>query len=223
MSNKTPEQLSQEAAERIRLASQAAAAGAGEFQPAEPSIDQRLAEELSLGGMTPESLEAVIAGVLAKQKAEKIASGQLKEPDYATLTEQDAYNPALYIPVIDHEVPEYMNIELVDKEYGVVWANRDQRRVSMLLAEGYELLKPEHIARNFKLPLKFESDAYVYQDVIAMRVHKRILFGKRRKVQELSRNQLNPKAANLTKRGETQPALDGALGQAFADGAMKFF
>jgi hypothetical protein len=84
-----------------------------------------------------------------------------------------------------------MNMKLKDTEYEVVWASRDQRRLGQLLAEGYELLKEEHVAPDFKAPLAFGSDGqYVYVDVIAMRVHKRILYGKRRRALQVSLNQL---------------------------------
>jgi hypothetical protein len=84
-----------------------------------------------------------------------------------------------------------MNMKLKDTEYEVVWASKDQRRLGQLCAEGYEFLKPEHVATDFKLPLLFDSEGmYRYQDVIAMRVHKRILYGKRRKGLAISQAQL---------------------------------
>ncbi len=110
------------------------------------------------------------------------------------MTEQQAMNPATYIPVIEHDIPDYMNIKLKDTEYEPVWASRDQRRLGQLLAKGYEFITPEMMADNFKVPLLFDSERhYVYSDVIAMRVHKRILYGKRRKAAEISLKQLKNK------------------------------
>jgi hypothetical protein len=150
-----------------------------------------IAETIVAKGVITEELEAQIAAILDKRKAARVDAAKPKEPNWATLTELESYNPDVFIPVIEHDMPDYMNIKLKDTEYEPVWASRDQRRLGQLLAEGYEVLKPEHMAVNFKLPLKFESDgSYVYQDVIALRVHKRILFGKRRKALEISQKQL---------------------------------
>ena len=154
-----------------------------------PEINHKIESPIS----TPSGadLEKQIKAILAKTAQERVEAAQPKEPDWATLTERDACNPAIYIPVIDHAIPDYMNMKLKDPEYEVVWANKDQRRVGQLQAEGYELLKKDHVHPSFKLPLLFNSEGlYEYQDVIAMRVHKRILYGKRRRGLDLSQQQL---------------------------------
>jgi hypothetical protein len=136
-------------------------------------------------------LEKQVKRVLGKIQNDRIAAATPKEPDWKNLKEQDAYDPRINIPVIDHEIPDYMNMKLKDTEYEVVWASTDQRRIGQLQAEGYEFLKPEHIADGFKVPLLFDSEErYTYQDVVCMRVHKRILYGKRRRGLELSKRQL---------------------------------
>lgn len=146
-------------------------------------------------GVKPEDIEKEIEKVLARKLKERQEASKPRDPDWKTLTEQEAMNPAVYIPIIEHEIPEYMNIKLKDTEYEVVWANRDQRRLGALQAEGYELLKAEHIAGDFQTPLKFDSEGlYIYQDVVAMRAHKRILFSKRRRIADLSRQQLSKRA-----------------------------
>lgn len=150
-----------------------------------------VAKAFSGAGIDADTLEQKIKEVLAKNKAERVAAAKPEEPDWAAMTEQDAMNPAQYIPVIEHDIPDYMNIKLADSEYEVVWSNRDQRRVGQLMAEGYELLKKEHVAKDFSLPLLFNSEGlYVYQDVIALRVHKRILYSKRRRALDITKNQL---------------------------------
>jgi hypothetical protein len=156
-----------------------------------PNAAKEVAETIVAKGITSEDLEAQIAVILDKRRAARVEAEKPKEPDWANLTEVQAYSPDVYIPVIEHDIPDYMTIKLKDTEYEPVWANRDQRRIGALLAEGYELIKPEHLAGDFKAPLKFESDgSYIYADVIALRVHKRILFGKRRKALEISQKQL---------------------------------
>lgn len=139
-----------------------------------------------------DDLSSRVAEVLAKRRAEAAkAASAPKKIDWATVTEEDIANPAVFIPVIDHDIPDYMNIKLKDNEYVPVWASKDRRRLGQLLAEGYEVLKAEHVHPSFKLPLRFESDGtYTYLDVICMRVHKSIIFSKRRKALEISQKQL---------------------------------
>lgn len=150
-----------------------------------------VAKAFSDAGVTAETLEQQIEAILAKKRAEKVAAAQPGEPNWASLTEQQAMNPAMYIPVIEHDIPDYMNMKLRDAEYEVVWANRDQRRLGELLAQGYELLKKEHVHSEFKVPLLFDSEGnYVYQDVVALRVHKRILYSKRRRALDVTKAQL---------------------------------
>lgn len=162
--------------------------------PGAEATAKNLASAIASTGVTADALETQIEAILKKRKAEAIEAARPKEPDWSKTTEQDAYNPAVYIPVIEHDIPDYMNIKLKDQEYEVVWASRDQRRLGQLLAEGYEFLQPEHIAPDFKTPLAFDSEKqYIYQDVIAMRVHKRILYGKRRRALEISKQQLRNK------------------------------
>lgn len=141
--------------------------------------------------ITAEQLEAAVRQVLSKNKAAAVEAAKPKEPHWGSLTEQQAMSQDIYIPVIEHEIPDYMNMMLKDSEYEAVWASRDQRRVGQLTATGYELLKKEHVHSSFSLPLLFDSEGlYIYQDVVCMRVHKRILYGKRRKALQVSLNQL---------------------------------
>lgn len=147
---------------------------------------------LNTSNITQEQLEEAVKAVLLKNQLARVEASKPQEPNWATITEQQAYNPAVYVPVIEHEITNHMSIELKDPEYDVVWVHQDQRRVGQKLAEGYDFLKPEHLKPGFKIPLKFDSEGfYRYEDVLAMRVHKRILYGRRRKALQVSLNQLS--------------------------------
>ena len=148
-------------------------------------------------------LTAAVAEALRKLQRQQVEAAQPKEPDWANLTEKDAYKASTYIPTIEHDIPDYMNMTLKDTEYEVVWASKDSRRIGQLLAEGYEYLKKEHVHPSFKIPLSFGSDGhYEYVDVVCMRVHKRILYGKRRRGFEVTQQQLG--------RTHKMPAMRGA-------------
>ena len=175
----------------------------------------KVAQAIASEGIKSDDLEAKILEVLNKKKQEREKAAAPKEPDWAELSEADAYRPDVYIPVIDHDVPDYMNMKLKDQEYVCVWANKDQRRLGALLAEGYELLKKEHVHPDFQVPLMWSSEgAYEYADTICMRVHKRIILSKRRKAFEISMKQLStvskPPRSRFTPDDEIQ--LDPGMG-----------
>lgn len=175
----------------------------------------KVAQAITSEGIKSDDLEAKILEVLNKKKQEREKAAAPKEPNWAELSEADAYRPDVYIPVIDHDVPDYMNMKLKDQEYVCVWANKDQRRLGALLAEGYELLKKEHVHPDFQVPLMWSSEgAYEYADTICMRVHKRIILSKRRKAFEISMKQLStvskPPRSRFTPDDEIQ--LDPGMG-----------
>jgi hypothetical protein len=176
--------------------------------------------------MTREELDARVKELI-EAAAPKRTKPAAPEPDWAKLGELEALNVNnnLNLPMITHEVPAYLDVKLADNEYVAVWANRDQRRIGELEAQGYEFLRPEHLEKGFKLPLKFNSEGmYIYADVVAMRVHKRILYSKRRKIQEISVRQLRG-AQQIAKERVAKEDIfrDPNLEGAFSKGSMGFF
>jgi hypothetical protein len=171
------------------------AAPASVQNPEPQTLEQKAAAVASVvtdKNIKPEDLENAIISVLRKQKAAAVEAAKPKEPDWSQLTEAQAMTQDVYIPVIEHEVPDYMNMRLKDPEYEVVWASKDQRRLGQLMAMGYSFLEKNDVHPDFVLPLLFDSEGrYTYVDVVAMKVHKRILYGKRRKALQVSLNQLS--------------------------------
>lgn len=180
--------------------------------PVPPPASPKVADAFS--SIKTSDLEKAVSQLLEQRKKEAVAAAAPKEPDWSKITEAEAMNPAVYIPVYDHDIPDYMNIELKDTEYMPVWAMRDQRRLGQLLAEGYEFITPDMMAENFKVPLLFDSDKhYVYQDVVALRVHKRIVLGKRRRALEVSKKQLK-NTNNIPKvKQQIEEDVDFELGE----------
>lgn len=190
-------------------------------------VASSIAAQAVATGISAADLEKTIEKILDERKTAAVEKLQPKEPDYKTLNEEDIYSSDVYIPVIEHDIPDYMNMKLRDQEYVAVWANRDQRRLGTLLAEGYEFLRPEHVHPDFKILLKFSSEnLYEYADVVCLRVHKRIRFAKLRRIQQASENQLRPAAAQENAKAKLMESLilgDPALDAAFASGASSFY
>src|SRR5215472_9376696 len=177
-----------------------------------------VAAALASSGVDAATLEDVIRKVLDKRKTEAVKALVPKEPDYKALSEADIFRSDVYIPVIEHDLPDYLNVRLKDDEYVAIWVNKDQRQLGAKQAEGFEFVKKEHLATNFMTPLKFNSEGlYEYQDVVCMRVHKRIRFAKLRRFNDLSKNQLKPAQAQESAKSTLMekvilgdPALDQA-------------
>lgn len=210
---------SPEAAERAKIAGAATT----------PAVVSQ-ATKNTINNMSPQELEDTINRILGIQKSKeasaKASASGSPEPDWTRISEREATDVtnSFNIPVIEHEVPSYMDIQLADPEYIAVWANRDQRRLGQLLAEGYELLKIEHVSPSFRIPLKWDSEGiYIYQDVIALRVHKRIAFAKRRKVVEQSITQLRGPQALAKAKLAKVIGNDSRLGEAFESGNMSYY
>jgi len=165
-------------------------------------------------------VEAAVKKILANMKQNQVEAAKPKEPDWSKVTDADVGNLDFYIPVIEHETPEYLTVQLKDDNYLAIWAFKDQRRTGQLLAEGYEYIKPEHFHPNFKVPLLMDSNGtYSYGDLICVRVHKSIIFGKRRKAFELSvrqlRNNHRPPSVRVKDTFELSNAADPDFGQLY--------
>ncbi|HEY4799504.1 MAG TPA: hypothetical protein VII99_10550 [Bacteroidia bacterium] len=216
----TPEQLHEQAQKKVDAQRQQASSRI-------PNDPAAMAGALATAGVSSETLEDIIKRVLDNRKVEAVQQFSPKEPDYKALSEKDIFTPGVYIPVIEHDIPDYMNVILKDEEYVPIWVNRDQRQLGAKLAEGFEFLKREHLPEGYQAPLKFDSEGlYIYQDVVCMRVHKRIRFAKLRRFAEMSKNQLKPAQAQENAKGKLMEQVilgDPALDQAFASGAYKFY
>lgn len=190
-------------------------------------VQERIDAATVVAGVPVDVLADKVREVLDQRKVEAVEALRPKEPDYSKLNEADIYAPDVYIPVIEHELADYMNMKLQDENYLAVWANKDQRRLGELLAQGYEFLKQEHVARSFTCPLKFNSEGlYEYQDVVCLRVHKRIKFAKLRRIQQASEHQLKPTVAQENAKAQLMEKLilgDPALDAAFASGSTRFY
>jgi hypothetical protein len=168
-----------------------------------------------------------VARLEAKVEAKPAAPAQTPAPeiDWSRVTEREVADLNFPIPVIEHELPEYMTVYLKDNSYIAKWSHITQRRIGRLLAEGYEYVTPEDWDQNFPQILKFDSEGHLtFDDVVAVKIHKSRFYGKIRRE--------NEKAMQI--RGISgYDKVKGKLGQAIANipgmesainrGAMSFY
>ena len=186
--------------------------------------------------------EAQIADLLEKvSKLEaKVDAAPLAVPavadapiDWAKVTENQIFDLNFYIPVIEHELPEYMTVHLKDNNYVPRWANRSPRRLGPMMASGYEYVKSEHWDSNYPQILSFDGEGHlVMDDVVLLRVHKSRYYSALRRTHQKS-TQLSAKnnvmgwdkvQGQVNQMVANDPHLEAAMknrGMSFVDGNVE--
>lgn len=130
--------------------------------------------------------------------------------DFSKLTEDDVYDLNVPVPVIDHGVPDYLNVELRDKNYAARWVHKTPRRLGPMKAMGWTPVGVEDIENIEMLKDTLdESGFFRYDDVILMKIPKQKLFGLLRRNYERTRNQVS--SAKL-KAGVTEALMKTPAG-----------
>ena len=107
------------------------------------------------------------------QAAVKATAPAKKEIDWSTIAEKDIINMSVDIPVIDQEVPAYMDVHLLDKSYVARWVNKMPERLGVCLASGYSYVTKEDMDPLFPIVLNFDTEHhYSCGDVVCLRIPK---------------------------------------------------
>jgi hypothetical protein len=97
--------------------------------------------------------------------------------DFTTLREQDIFNLNMPIQAIDHQVPEFLTIKLIDPNFAPRWIQTSSKRLGEARSQGWSYITEEDLAE--KLKVEIEADAsghFVYIDTVAMKMPKKKLF-----------------------------------------------
>jgi hypothetical protein len=135
--------------------------------------------------------------------------------DYSKLDEKDIFNLDIPIEVIDHDMPDYVKVELKDTSYVARWVNKNPRRLGPMKARGWDFVKPEDLATKLKIDLNVdENNQFRFDDVILMKCEKARYFGMLRANHERALLQVNAKEAHKVAKTRVQNDLattpDGA-------------
>jgi hypothetical protein len=139
-----------------------------------------------------------------------------REPlDFNKLSEQDIFDLNIPIEVIDHDMPDYVKVELKDKSYVARWVNKNPRRLGPMKARGWDYVVPEDLATKLKIDLSVdENGQFRFDDVILMKCEKMRYFGMLRANHERALLQVNPKEHHKVEKARVQNDLSTT-----ADGA----
>ena len=132
-------------------------------------------------GISPE-LASMMAQILElKQKvdakdrvaAQRIVDAAPPAIDWTKIEEKDIINLDLNIPVIEQEVPEFMNVVLKDKNYITRWVHQMGQRLGVCLASGHTYVSQEDMDPNYPKFLNFDTNGhYSFGDVVCLRILK---------------------------------------------------
>ena len=108
-----------------------------------------------------------------KQRAQAIANAKPPEIDWSKIEEKDIIDLSIDIPVIEQEIPSYLDVKLLDKNYISRWINTVPQRLGVCLAEGYSYVTKEDMDPRYPIFLAFDTSGhYSCGDVVALKILK---------------------------------------------------
>jgi hypothetical protein len=104
------------------------------------------------------------------------------ELDWTKISESDVFDLNVPIEAIDHGVPDYLNVELNDKNYVARWVHRTPRRLGPMMAIGWTYVEKIDLDVNCHLEVTIDENGHFrYDDVILMKLPKQKYFGQLRR------------------------------------------
>jgi hypothetical protein len=101
------------------------------------------------------------------------------ETDFSNVAEKDIYDFSIPIQAIDHNLPDFLKIELKDQNFVARWINMTPRRMGQALAEGWQYIRKEELASKLEIQIQNNVEGHiVYADVVAMKLSKQKVYGR---------------------------------------------
>lgn len=101
--------------------------------------------------------------------------------DFSTLQENSVFDLNTPIQAIDYQIPEYLDIKLLDSNFAPRWIQTSSKNIGTRRSQGWSYITKEDLAE--KLKVEIEADAaghFVYIDTVAMKIPKSKLFSQLR-------------------------------------------
>lgn len=105
--------------------------------------------------------------------------------DWTKVSEKDIFELDMPVELIDHTMPDYMNVEAKDSSMALRWVHKMPRRLGPVKAMGFQFAHKEDIEGELNVAIEENADGRLQSDdVILMIIPKRIYFGMLRKNHE---------------------------------------
>lgn len=179
-------------------------------QPIIPNEDLVTDERIRALEKQLEELKKGQNGVKVGKTPEKLV-----KLDFSKLTESDVYDLDIPIEAVAHDLPDWLIIDLKDKNYAARWIHKTPRRLGPMLAKGWTYVTVEDLEDPTKLKESLDENGHFrFDDVIACKIPKAKYFGQLRANHERSLMQVNPRFHHE----RSKKAVEGALQNAPAGG-----
>jgi hypothetical protein len=129
----------------------------------------------------------------------RAATIERKPIDWQKMNERDVFDLSSPIDVVDHQMPDYMNVECTDSNFVLRWVNKIPRRLGPMKAMGFRFCEKEDIKGELNIAIEANANGqFQFDDVILMKIEKRIYYGMLRKNHQRALNLVDPKKAHQT-------------------------
>jgi hypothetical protein len=137
--------------------------------------------------------EKAAAQVLQDQQSAQEKASGIKMSD---LVEDDAYNLEIAIVAAKSYSPNFLRIDMKDKNYVARWGNTNSIRQGQLVAQGFKYLQPEDVENLNELEMHIDSQGrFVWADLIAVKTTKASYYSGLRRAYMKSLHATNDKKA----------------------------
>jgi hypothetical protein len=155
-------------------------------------------------------------------KAE-IAPPKEPEIDWTKVEEKDVFNLSVPIPAIEQEVPDYLNIHVLDKNYITRWIHKLPERLGTCLVSGYSYVQSNELDPRYPLALQPNSEGhFCYSDVVCLKILKSRYFAAIRRNYEKTMA-VHGKNSVRSKIGQQIANASPKLESAIRRGAISFY
>lgn len=190
-------------------------------------------EQVKFIAELPDDLLAQFARRVKDQLATEAAEQTQSKPrlqyvtDFSTLQENSIFDLNTPIQAIDHQVPEYLDIKLLDPNFAPRWIQTSAKRIGQARSQGWSYITKEDLAEGLKVEI--EADAaghFVYIDTVAMKIPKSKLYSQLRSnylraIALTSQAKLHEKM-KATIEGEIERSIDDKTGLPLGDAWNKY-
>ena len=143
----------------------------------------------TLAPVAPINMEALAKQLLdlKKQVDEKASKAEVakavapvevkkEELDWSKIEESDIFDLSVSIPAIEQEVPDYLNMHVLDKMYVTRWVHTLRERLGPCLASGYSYVTKDELDPRYPLSLEVNVEGhFTFGDVVCLKVLKSVI------------------------------------------------
>lgn len=159
------------------------------------------------------ALEKQIKELLKGQNGVKVTKApENPEPiDFTKISEEDVYDLDVPIEAISHDIPDFLTVDLKDKNYAARWIHKTPRRLGPMLAKGWTYVEEQDLVDATTLKETVDENGHFrFDDVILCKCPKVKYFGQLRANHERAMNMVNSRRHHQKAKEAVQGALINA-------------